>query len=394
MPNNLQVQPLQANMPIVNADGTPTQAFIRWAQQQIGGNFSNVVPSSRKVSTGHGLTGGGDLTQDRTIALDATLGDLNDVDETTTPPADGQVLTYVFADLKWEPKDPTGGGGAVGEAAWKVDAVGTGAPQNVTIPDINPTEQSVMVFVNGLRWPTTDYSIAGNVVTLTTNSAGDAIEIIGPLGKTGAAPFLVTATGTAAPQNINLPYVPKTAQEILIFINGLRWPLSDYTIAGNVVTLTTNTAGDPIEIVGPLGFVISGAKSAARYWTLSMFEWNTGDVPSIAEILFTDTSGGTPVPTGISASSSTLPISNVLDGNPNTFWYTSTAGNPWIIIDFGAPVNLASITLQARNDGFYGQTPYGVLISSGAALGAFTPIATGLHIFAAMAADQLVFNIP
>lgn len=259
MPNNLQVQPLQANMAIVNADGTPTQAFIRWAQQQVGGNFSNVVPSSRKVSTGHGLTGGGDLTQDRTIALDATLGDLNDVDETTMPPTDGQVLTYVFADLKWEPKDPTGGGGAVGEAAWKVDAVGTGAPQNIVIPDINPAEQAVMIFVNGLRWQTTEYSIAGNVVTLTTNSAGDAIEIVGPLGKADGSSFLVTAVGTGAPQNINLPFSPKTAQQVLVFINGLRWPLSDYSISSNILTLTTNTAGDTIEVVGPLGFVAGGA---------------------------------------------------------------------------------------------------------------------------------------
>lgn len=47
-----------------------------------------------------------------TTALDqASIGDLGDVDTTTTAPTDGQVLTWVNADSKWEPKTPTGGGG-------------------------------------------------------------------------------------------------------------------------------------------------------------------------------------------------------------------------------------------------------------------------------------------
>lgn len=247
-----KLQPLQSNIQIVDEHGQPTQYFIRYMQQQLGIGF---VPSSRQINTGHGLTGGGDLSADRMISLDATLGDLNDVDETTNPPTDGQVLTWVQVDGKWEPADATGGGGSTGEAAWKVDAVGTGAPQNVIIPDIDPTKQRVMVFVNGLRWQTTEYAIAGNVVTLTTNSAGDSIEIVGPLGKADGTAFVIDAVGTGVLQNVNIPFSLPTTQAVMVFVNGLRWQTTEYVIAGNVVTLTTNSAGDSIEIVGPLGFV-------------------------------------------------------------------------------------------------------------------------------------------
>jgi len=41
----------------------------------------------------------------------AAIDDLTDVDTSTTPPTDGQVLTWVNANSQWEPADSTGGGG-------------------------------------------------------------------------------------------------------------------------------------------------------------------------------------------------------------------------------------------------------------------------------------------
>lgn len=68
---------------------------------------------------------------------------------------------------------PTGG------IVWKANAVGTGAAQNITLPYSGVDENGVFVYVNGLRYATSEYSITGTTLTLTTNATGDTVEIIG-----------------------------------------------------------------------------------------------------------------------------------------------------------------------------------------------------------------------
>lgn len=79
------LQPLVNNQPIVKSDGTPTDYFIRWAQQKqidISGGITadqaqalidaataDLVPNTREIIAGTGLDGGGDLSADRTIDL-------------------------------------------------------------------------------------------------------------------------------------------------------------------------------------------------------------------------------------------------------------------------------------------------------------------------------------
>lgn len=53
----------------------------------------------------------------------STLDDLTDVDTSTTAPTDGQALTWVAANNQWEPADASGGGGAVDSVAGKTGAV-------------------------------------------------------------------------------------------------------------------------------------------------------------------------------------------------------------------------------------------------------------------------------
>lgn len=74
---------------------------------------------------------------------------------------------------------PTGGGGS--GTLWTVNATGTGASQGITIPSPIPDaeRERVLVFVNGLRYLRSSYSISGTTLTLTTNASGDAIELIG-----------------------------------------------------------------------------------------------------------------------------------------------------------------------------------------------------------------------
>lgn len=63
-------QPLVSNQRIVNADGTPTDYFIRYIQQRLMDIAAATgVPVSRLISTNAGLTGGGDLSADRTFGI-------------------------------------------------------------------------------------------------------------------------------------------------------------------------------------------------------------------------------------------------------------------------------------------------------------------------------------
>jgi hypothetical protein len=64
---------------------------------------------------------------------------------------------------------------------WSVSATGTGVSQDITLPSTisNTDRYRVFVFTNGLRAATTEYSIAGTTLTITTNEAGDVIQIVG-----------------------------------------------------------------------------------------------------------------------------------------------------------------------------------------------------------------------
>ena len=68
---------------------------------------------------------------------------------------------------------------SVGGTLWRVAATGTGASQGITLPYSDVDENGVFVYVNGLRVETTEYSISGTTLTMTSNASGDSIEIIG-----------------------------------------------------------------------------------------------------------------------------------------------------------------------------------------------------------------------
>src|SRR3546814_7421330 len=87
----------------LNEDGTPTEYFIRWAQQRQIDISEGITEAeaqalidtwaaSRSVIAGTGLSGGGPLSADVTLNLDASIDLLTDVDTSTTPPTDGQAL--------------------------------------------------------------------------------------------------------------------------------------------------------------------------------------------------------------------------------------------------------------------------------------------------------------
>lgn len=65
-------QPLNNRNQLVNPDGTATEYFIRWAQQFSGQAASSTdvaTLQSRQITAGFGLSGGGDLSANRTLSL-------------------------------------------------------------------------------------------------------------------------------------------------------------------------------------------------------------------------------------------------------------------------------------------------------------------------------------
>lgn len=96
------------------------------------------------------------------------------------------------------------GGGTAAPTMTPVIATGTGAAQNITLPVSGLAPRDVYVFVNGVRWPTSEYTITGATLTLTTNQAGDAVEIVRPTGAQGpqgepGAPGAPGSGGGSAP---------------------------------------------------------------------------------------------------------------------------------------------------------------------------------------------------
>lgn len=82
------------------------------------------------------------------------------------------------------PSSALGGGGSGGGAGWYVADTGTGAAQNIILPISGLTPEEVLVFGNGIKYHASEYDIAGITLTLTTNAAGDEIEIV-PAGASG-----------------------------------------------------------------------------------------------------------------------------------------------------------------------------------------------------------------
>lgn len=155
---------------------------------------------------------GGVLTKSSADLGISSIGDLGDVDTTTAAPTDGQVLTWVNANGKWEPVDATGGGGAT------------------SIDDLTDVDTSTVAPTDGqaLVWSATDSEWQPGTVS---GGGGGAVDSVN--GETG-----VVSLGIQDMDDFQLNQVPG--------LSILRYDtFSDggsYALAGHAGSFTTNNS--------------------------------------------------------------------------------------------------------------------------------------------------------
>ena len=208
-----------------------------------GGGGSGTVTS---IATGTGLTGG-PITSTGTIALDATIGQLTNVNVSgANTPSDGQVLKWVQSASAWQPaNDLTAGGGGITELIQLNDVAYTGVPNGGT-----PTTNEVLQW-NGSNWTNATLSVPSNVSDLTdvsNASPGDGEALLWDAGNSLWVPGAVSGGGSDA--NDYVDAVSLSGTDLVI---GRTGALADLTVdlstfSGGVTSLnglTDVNAGSP-----------------------------------------------------------------------------------------------------------------------------------------------------
>lgn len=362
------------------------------AQQAIDALAAIGVLQARNINTTGGLQGGGDLSADRTLSLTdtgVTPGAYTTADITvdakgritlaasgtggtttftglTDTPASytGEALKVVrvnagetalefvaagggtFLSLTDTPSAYTGQGGKLvavnsGETALEfvstntlftpVTAVGTGASQNVTLPVSGLTDEQVGVFVNGIRYETDEYSIAGTTLTLTTNASGDSIEIIdlrrgASSGSGGSAteldydPPLTTdlATEVKSSTSFTTSVTDVTGKGLLLFANptvaGSKTLSRLKTPPATPFTITIRMRQTPHNTTGDCGIILHNSTNNR---SLRLLQLTTGQLFSQSW-------------SNLETFNATISSSATVDGNAFMVWMRVTvdgAGN-------------------------------------------------------------------
>lgn len=105
-------------------------------------------------------------------------------------------------------------------------------------------------------------------------------------------------------------------------------------------------------------------QGAHRYWRIHCARSSDGgSTYSAGEVEMRATPGGADQCNGGTATahsnfSGSFNAPKAFDNNPATLWSANgAAGDGWLKYDFGSPVEVAEVMIQARNDASFGQTP-------------------------------------
>ena len=225
-----KIQNLALNQKIVNEDGTPTMYFLRLLQdrgiisQGAATDADNALTIAqaaqadvdalelRNINTGTGLAGGGNLTADRTLSLNAGIDLLTDVNTTTTAPTNGQTLVWDSAASLWKPGTISGGGGGrTLIEAW----TGTGSTGTKTFSSIPGTYRNLILEVQGRC----------SAAVITSSSCNVTVNSIGGTNYDTQRIF-AQASSVAADE-----------------VKAGAWWQNPFGIAGTSVTSTFNSGG-------------------------------------------------------------------------------------------------------------------------------------------------------
>lgn len=219
MPND--IQPLQDRVQIVNANGTPTPFFIRWAKQrQIdisegitaaqAQDLINTWALARDIIAGIGLDGGGNLSADITINLEDTAvtpdiyGDATNIPQITID-QQGRITSAVDIPISpsGSPLEIEDEGVSIETDTTKINFIGAGVTATSTAPgevevDIPGGGSPLEIEDEGvsIETDTTKINFIGAGVTATSTAAGE-VEVDIPGGGGGVPEFLMATKNTS-----------------------------------------------------------------------------------------------------------------------------------------------------------------------------------------------------
>ena len=234
-------QPLTNRIPVVNGDGTPTQYFIRLLQERgvtlddkISAAEAQVLidqgiaewANDRDIIAGFGLDGGGNLSSDVTIDLNASLGDLNDVDF-TTPPMTGQCLG--FDGTSWVPTTFSGGGGGGAVSAIDSEKVDTAESSSSTTYTNLTTVGPTVTLITGTE----------AIITLTAIMSKDS----GGSGNNAYISVAVSGATTIVAADVNGTTGSATAAPGFAIALARRFKITGLTPGSNTFTMQYRTNG-------------------------------------------------------------------------------------------------------------------------------------------------------
>ena len=102
---------------------------------------------------------------------------------------------------------------------------------------------------NGYTWPNPDDAQGGQFVRFNGTEL-DWFSVPVPATFTS-----ISATSTGSSQDIPLPYGGLSVDDVNVYVNGLKFPVSEYSISDQTLTITTGGSGDTIEITCPTSYV-------------------------------------------------------------------------------------------------------------------------------------------
>jgi hypothetical protein len=194
----------------------------------------------------------------------ASIGDLGDVDTTTAVPTTGQYLKW--DGVNWIPSTISGGsGGGVPYAEQTVVSdsfTGDGTETDFTVSIIPDSEDHVLVSLNGIVQDPSTYSLTGTTLTFATAPAnGDNVELRTFSGFSTSVSFnnyhayqftISSNTTSISGNDDNGDALAYTAGRVEVYVNGVRLSNGiDYTATnGTTITISeTVFAGSVVEVV-------------------------------------------------------------------------------------------------------------------------------------------------